>query len=48
VGGRDRKDIALTVRGLRRSPGFAAGAIATLAPGLGATIAIFMSSMRRC
>jgi predicted permease len=35
------KDIALTLRGFRRSPGFAAGAIGTLALGLGATIAIF-------
>jgi predicted permease len=35
------KDVALTFRGLRRSPGFAAGAIGTLALGLGATITIF-------
>jgi predicted permease len=36
-----RKDVALSVRSLRRSPGFAAAAIVTLALGIGANAAIF-------
>src|SRR3712207_4988408 len=35
------KDVGYAVRGLRRSPGFAATAILTMAVGLGANTAIF-------
>jgi predicted permease len=36
-----RQDLALAFRGMRRRPGFAAAAVATLAVGIGATAAMF-------
>ncbi len=47
-----RQDVTVGIRGLLRSPGFAAAALVTLALGIGATSAIFTVVravlLRRC